>query len=338
MLNIAVVGYGFWGPLLVRNFQKNPDAQVVAVVDGDVGQRNRVMGEHPSIAVYESTDDLYASQMPLDAVAIATPLSTHFDLALQALDEGYHVFVEKPMAASAKEAEEINEVANASGLVVGVDHTFVYDSSITKLKMQIATQEIGDLWYMDLEWANVGTNLPPSLGVLEDFGPHPIAIMLHLLGEKFKPRSVQAIGQRVMDNGPNKCANMYVMLELDHLALAHMSLSWLSPRKIRRVVVGGSQFVSEYSMGDEYPLLNRYYGHSHLLPSTGMKLKDLKGSDVLLMPPPPGEPLYGVTDEFVQRALGNKNYGISTGDNGVEVCKIIDAANESYVNGAKVKL
>lgn len=235
MVNIAVLGYGYWGPNLVRNFQETKDASVVSCFDMNPDRLAQVKSKYPGIQTTTSYDDVLKDPS-IDAVVISTPVATHYDFARKAMEHGKHVLVEKPATASVAEAEKLVEIAEKRNLTFMVDHTFIYTGAVRKMKEIIARGDLGDLYYFDSVRINLGL-FQRDVNVLWDLAPHDIAILTHLIDDQ--PVSVCANGACHIGNGIENVA--YLTVYFNSGLIAHFHNNWLAPVKIRTVMVGGSK-------------------------------------------------------------------------------------------------
>jgi predicted dehydrogenase len=240
MFNIGVVGYGYWGPNLVRNFSEADDATVVTVCDYDEKRLALAQRRHPGIAVTSQYEQILADPQ-IDVVAIATPVSSHFDLALQALLAGKHVFVEKPLTQSAEEGERLVEEADKRNLVLHVDHTFVYTGAVQKIGEMTARGDLGDIFYYDSVRINLGL-FQRDVDVLWDLAVHDFSIMDYLF--KTKPIAVSATGTNHVRGKPINIA--FLTLFFADSSVAHLHVNWLAPVKVRRTLIGGSKRMIVY--------------------------------------------------------------------------------------------
>jgi predicted dehydrogenase len=232
-VRVGVIGYGYWGPNLVRNFAEASGARVVAVSDLRPDRLATVRDRHPAVRLTTDLRDLLADPS-VDAVAIATPVSTHHSLAMAALQAGKHVLVEKPLALTSAQAEELIEAADRLGLVLMVDHTFVYTGAVQKIKELVDSGGLGRLYYYDSVRANLGL-FQQDVSVLWDLAVHDLAIMDHLLGT---PSMVSAVGAAHIPGRPMNTAYLTCVFEDD--LIAHCHVNWLAPVKIRRSLIGGA--------------------------------------------------------------------------------------------------
>lgn len=233
-MNFGVIGYGYWGPNVVRNLASLPGSQVIAVADLDAGARARAQRAHPSIEVTSRPDDVLLSTR-IDAVAIVSPVWTHYELAKKALSNGKHVFVEKPFTTNSAQAEELIELAQKRNLRIMVDHTFLFTGAVRKMRELIDTGELGKLYYYDSTRVNLGL-LQHDVNVLWDLAPHDLSIMDYLL--KATPEGISATGQ----NHLNEHADVaYMTLYFPESVIAHINVNWLSPVKVRMTLIGGEK-------------------------------------------------------------------------------------------------
>ncbi len=235
MLRIAVVGYGYWGPNLVRNFQELPEAEVVAVSDLRPERLAQVHARYPTIRTAADIQSVL-DDPTVDAVVIATPVSTHFPLALQALRAGKHVLVEKPVASSSSEAQQLIEEAAKRRLTLMVDHTFVYSGAVGKIRDLLVQQRLGEILYYDSVRVNLGL-VQHDVDVLWDLAVHDLSIMDFVLDQR--PTAVSATGVQHVQGRPASMA--YLTCHFDGYLLAHFHVNWLAPVKIRRTMIGGTK-------------------------------------------------------------------------------------------------
>jgi len=234
-VNLAVVGLGYWGPNLVRNFHEIENCRVAMACDANEARLAVIKRRYPHLQTTTKYADL-VGERDIDAIAIATPVDTHFGLARQALEHGKHVLVEKPLCTTVAEGEELVRIAQRCSKILMVDHTFLYAGAVRKAKELIAKSEIGDVYYFDSVRINLGL-FRPDVNVMWDLAPHDISIAQYLLGEE--PVAVSVLGR---DFGDNKIACIaYMTLNYPSGVIAHIQVSWLSPVKIRRIIIGGSK-------------------------------------------------------------------------------------------------
>lgn len=234
MIGVGLIGYGYWGPNLARCFADGEDSRLVGIHDRDPAARERAKRRHPGALICSEVADLLA-RSDLEAVAIATPVHTHFDLALAALRAGKHVLLEKPMTRTAREAVQLVEEAERRGLVLMVDHTFVYTPAVRKIRELLAAGDLGALHYYDSTRINLGL-FQSDVNVVWDLAVHDLAILDHLLDER--PASIAAQAARHVLDSPESMA--FVTLTFPSGTVAHVNVNWLAPVKMRRTLIGGS--------------------------------------------------------------------------------------------------
>ncbi len=234
MLKLGVIGYGYWGPNIVRNFSSQPDCRVVAICDKNPNSVARALDRDPSVYATSDPDDVTGSP-EIDAVAIVTPASTHYELAKQALENGKHVFVEKPFTATSAQGEELIALADRKNLVIMVDHTFLFTGAVRKIKELVDGGTLGPLYYYDSTRVNLGL-FQHDVNVIWDLAPHDLSIMDHLIG--LEPELVVATGGAHL-NGMEDVA--YMTLYFPNNVIAHINVNWLSPVKVRTTLIGGQR-------------------------------------------------------------------------------------------------
>jgi predicted dehydrogenase len=243
MVNIGVIGCGYWGPNLIRNLSKLRDCRVVAVADQKPERLASVLHHNPGMKTTTVARELVESDS-IDAIAIATPISTHFELASTCLNHGKHVLIEKPIATTRAQALELIRLSKAHQKVLMVDHTFIYSGAVRKLREIIDSGELGDIYYYDSVRLNLGL-FQPDVNVLWDLAPHDFSLMTYLLDKK--PIRVTASGSSpVCWQGWKRESIAYVTVALEDSAIAHFHLNWLSPVKLRRTLIGGSRKMVVY--------------------------------------------------------------------------------------------
>jgi predicted dehydrogenase len=239
-INIGVIGYGYWGPNLVRNFMELPDAEVKMVSDFRAELLAKAQARYPTIQVTTNCQDIF-NNPEIHAVAIATPVSSHFDLALAALQAGKHVMVEKPMAVSSEQGQKLIDEAERRQLILMVDHTFVYTGAVRKMRDLVVNRTIGDIYYYDSVRVNLGL-FQHDVNVIWDLAVHDLSIMDYVLPSQ--PYAVSATG---MSHVPGKVENLaYLTLFFEDNLMAHINVNWLAPVKVRRTMIGGSQRMIVY--------------------------------------------------------------------------------------------
>jgi predicted dehydrogenase len=240
VVNIGIVGYGYWGPNLVRNFAETPGAAVAAVSDLDPAKLAVVKRRYPAVTTTTDCCDLL-NDPQVHAIAIATPVHTHFELALAALRAGKHVWLEKPMTETSDQARQLIAEAQARQRVLLVDHTFIYTGAVAKMAQLIRNGDLGRIYYYDSIRVNLGL-FQRDVSVISDLAVHDFSILDHLLNEH--PVAVSASGTNHFFGTPENLA--YVTLFYESGTIAHANVSWLAPVKVRQILVGGSKKMITY--------------------------------------------------------------------------------------------
>ena len=240
MIGIGVIGYGYWGPNLVRNFNEVIGARVIAVSDLSEARRKQVELRYPAVKVTSDYRELLHDSK-IDAIVIATPVGSHFDLATQALHAGKHVLVEKPLAASGEQGELLIQEAGRCKRMLMVDHTFVYTGAVRKIKEIIDSAKLGQLYYYDSVRVNLGL-FQHDVNVLWDLAVHDLAIMDYVLAAR--PCAVGATGIAHVPGKPKDVA--YLTCFFENNLIAHFHVNWLSPVKVRKTLIGGAQQMIVY--------------------------------------------------------------------------------------------
>src|SRR5438270_2201600 len=239
-ITVGVVGCGYWGPNLIRNFVENEEAVLRWVSAKDARHLDKVARRYPAARASTNYEELLADPR-LDAVAVATPVATHFEFARRALEAGKHVLVEKPFTASVREAEALIELADSHRLALMVDHTFIYTGAVRKIKELVTDGGIGDLLYFDSVRINLGL-FQRDINVVWDLAPHDLSIMDYVVGRRAV--ALSATGSCHIEPGIENIA--YVQLRFDDSLIANFHFNWLSPVKIRRTLIAGSRRMIVY--------------------------------------------------------------------------------------------
>ena len=330
MINIGIIGYGYWGPNLVRNFNGNKNFNVAKVADCRDERLSALQRIYPNIVTTTNTEDVINDKF-IDAVAIATPVFTHYKLAKAALENGKHVILEKPMTSTSQEAEELIELALKKGLSLMVDHTFLYTGAVQKIKQIIDSDAIGNIRYLDSTRINLGL-FQPDINVLWDLAPHDISILTHLIKEK--PYSLNATG--VSHTGNNLENIAYLTVNFESGFIAHFNCSWTSPVKIRLILIGGDKKMIVFNDLEPTEKIKIY--------DTGYNIKndedkerllvDYRSGDIFIPKTPSTEALALMAEDFAQSILNKKN-PVSDFNSGLSVVKILEASNLSIKNTGK---
>jgi predicted dehydrogenase len=240
VVHVGLIGYGYWGPNLLRNFAELPGSQVIGVSDVRPERLELVRARYPAVRTSTNWLDLIGDPS-IDAIAVATPVSTHFDLAMKALQAGKHVLVEKPLTANSGEAIRLIEEAERRKLVLMVDHTFVYTGAVRKIRELVAEGKVGEVYYYDSVRVNLGL-FQHEVDVMWDLAVHDLAIMIHVLA--CEPSAIAATGMKHFQGGKENIA--YITAFFEGSMIAHINVNWLAPVKVRRTMIGGSRQMIVY--------------------------------------------------------------------------------------------
>ncbi|MBI2759423.1 MAG: Gfo/Idh/MocA family oxidoreductase [Chloroflexi bacterium] len=328
-LKVGIIGYGYWGPNLARNFYELPTSDLVAVADRKEDQLKRAQSKYPQVKLTNDYQELF--KMGLDGVVISTPPKTHFQIAKDCLLHDLHVLIEKPMTLNSRDGEELIELAEARGLTLMVGHTFEYNSAVQALKKYIASRELGDLYYLDTARLNLGLFQRDS-NVLWDLAPHDISILLYLLDKK--PVSVSAQGMPCVIPGIYDVA--YLNLIFPDNLTAYVHVSWLDPCKVRRVTVVGSKKMAVYNDMESEGKIKIYDKGIDAPDYTngfGEFQYNYRSGDITIPNIHFAEPLREECMHFID-SIANHTEPKSSGHSGLRVTKILEAAQRSIVNGS----
>lgn len=333
-VRIGLIGCGYWGPNLVRNFNETQGARMAICCDIRQERLDFIKNRYPSIEV--SNDYTKVIKDPeIDAIAIATPIHTHYKLAKAALMNGKHVLVEKPMTTRTRDASKLIEIAQKENKILMVDHTFIYTGAVRKIKEIIESGEIGKIYYFDSVRINLGL-FQHDVNVIWDLAPHDISIMDHIICEK--PLRVRAVGNSHIDNMIENIA--YIHIEFENDLSAHFHINWLAPVKVRRIIIGGSKKMIVYDDNEPSEKVKVY--------DKGVSIKEDKESiyqtliqyrtgDMYAPKLDQTEALSLECAHFID-CIKNKRKPITDGETGLKVVKILQAAQDSISNGKRKRL
>lgn len=241
MVNVAVIGLGYWGPNLVRNLGELPEVNLKTVCDLSSERLDKIQKRYPWVRVTQKSEDVF-NDPAIDAVALATPVFTHFALAERALLAGKHVLVEKPLASTSEQARRLVTLAREKNRVLMVDHVFLYTPAVRKIKEVIESGELGDILYFDSVRVNLGL-FQSDINVVWDLAPHDLSIMDYVL--PVQPESVQAMGARHAHADFENIA--YIHFNFPNDLVAHFHVNWMAPVKIRQILIGGTKKMVVYN-------------------------------------------------------------------------------------------
>jgi predicted dehydrogenase len=334
MVKVGIIGFGYWGPNLVRNFNLNSDCKVVAVADRREDRLTELSRHYSDVKCHINEDDLINTE-EIDAVIIATPVSTHFALAKKALLKGKHVLLEKPMTSSVIEAEALIDLAKQRNLLLMVDHTFLYTGAVLKMKQLIDDGILGNIKYLDSTRINLGL-FQPDINVLWDLAPHDISILNYIMSEE--PYSVNATGITHTNNDIENIA--YLTINYKSGFIAHFNCSWTSPVKLRTILIGGDKKMILYNDLEATEKVKIYdSGYNHTKNEDKNRfLVDYRVGDIHVPKLNTNEALLEMANDFISCILENKaprsSYKI-----GLDVVKILEASDKSIKNnGCEVRL
>jgi len=334
-LNIGVVGCGYWGPNLVRNFKQSPDCHLKVLCDTSESRLNHMRRLYPDLGTTQKFEDLL-NDNELDAVVIATPVRFHYTMAKAALSVGKHVFIEKPMARTEAEAAELVSLAERQGLVLMVGHTFLFSPAVRRMKEIINAGDIGEVQYIAARRLNLGL-FQKDINVAWDLAPHDISILLHLLDEL--PLSVSCQGSSHVTRGIEDVTMMHLNFRKNRCAFIHNS--WLDPKKVRQMTVVGSQRMIVYDDTEPLEKLKIYDARVEVPPHYDTFAEftySYHYGDSYVPYVKQDEPLKLECQHFLE-CITEGSVPITNGRLGLEVVKILEASSESLrQHGASVNL
>jgi predicted dehydrogenase len=333
-LRIGVIGAGYWGPNLIRNFNACSLTEVAAVCDSNPARLEAIGRTNRELKLVGSVDELLAAGV--DAVAIATPVSTHFVLASQCLEAGKHVLVEKPLAATVSEAQALQEIATRAGRVLMVDHTYLFNNSIRLIKQIVDAGELGELLYVDSVRINLGL-FQRDVNVIWDLAPHDLSIIEYVLGRQ--PRSISASGCGHVDPDVEDIA--YINVDYGGGVLANIHVNWLSPVKVRQMIFAGTRkslILNELNTVEPVKIYDRGIEVAESLEQRRRLMVNYRSGDILSPQIESGEALRSVAAHFAE-CIRDGTTPISDGRLGVRVVRMLESATRSIrAQGGRVVL
>lgn len=333
MIKMGVIGCGYWGPNLIRNFQNNAEVEIMAMADLDPQRLDRVGNLYQSVR--RTTDARSIIDDPaLDAIVVATPVASHFPLGMAALEAGKHLFLEKPMAASSEQCERLLEAAEKRGLHIMVGHTFLFSPAVRAIGKMIAAGDLGEVFYVSITRVNLGL-FQQDVNVVWDLAPHDVAMLTHLFGAA--PSVVSATGRSYVqvDKGIEDVA--FLTLEFPGRQLAHVHVSWLDPNKIRRATFVGSRKMLVYDDVDPTEKIKVYDKGVEKQPhyeNFGEFQLTLRSGDIYVPRVDTTEPLKIEAQHFVDVIKG-RTESISSGRHGLAVVRVLEKACLSVKNDGR---
>lgn len=321
-MKVGIIGLGYWGPNLVRNFLTQNDVEKVVACDVREDRLKSISQKFPNVALSKNCEETLKGDC--DLIVIATPVASHYPIAKKALENNKHIWVEKPFTASVAEAEELIEIAESRNLKIFVDHTFIYNGAVIKMKELIEKNELGDILYFDSERINLGL-FQKDVNVIWDLAPHDLSIMQFILGKKAKAISANGIANF---NGRENIAHISIYFEDN--CFAHFHVNWISPVKIRRMIVGGTKKMLVYDDMENFEKIKVY--------DSGVDIKSPEGIHEALVQ-------YRIGDMFSPKviqtealslgarecidAIKQNRQPLTSGYDGLEVVKLLEASDKS---------
>jgi predicted dehydrogenase len=323
VLRIGVIGYGYWGPNIVRNFHDQARSRVVAVCDKSANAQRRVRQSHADIRVTADQNELLTAT-DIDAVAVVTPVWTHYELAKTALENGKHVFVEKPFTCTTDQAEELIELADRKKLKIMVDHTFLFTGAVKRIRQLIEEGTLGDLYYYDSTRVNLGL-FQHDVNVIWDLAPHDLSIMHNLIKEK--PEALVATGEQHL-NGVADVA--FITLYYPNNLIGHINVNWLSPVKVRTTLIGGEKKMLVWNDLEADEKIKIYDKGVQMTNGEGVYqlLVSYRSGDMWAPRIEQVEALHVEAAYFVDCILHDKR-PVNDGEAGLHVVRLLQAADES---------
>jgi predicted dehydrogenase len=330
-IGIGIVGYGYWGPNLVRNFASSESASVIGVSDLDPAKLSTCMRRHPEISTTSDFRELLRNPK-VDAIAIATPVHTHFELAQAALNAGKHVLVEKPLAQTSDQVRRLVDEADRRGLTLMVDHTFLYTPAVQKIRELMLQDQLGEVYYYDSIRSSLGL-FQSDVNVIWDLAVHDLSIIQYLLDED--PIAVSATGSCHVAGSPESMA--HITLFFESKCVAHVSVNWLSPIKVRQTFVGGSKKMVVYDdleptekikVYDKGITLNAQAENAHQM-RIGYRAGDMWAPYISTK-----EALQTEVEHFVECVTTGAT-PVSDGLSGLRVIEVLEAASRSIADQGK---
>ena len=321
-MKVGIIGLGYWGPNLVRNFLAHPDVKSVIACDINEARLKTISHKFPSAKLSNNCEETISGES--DLIVIATPVATHYPIAKKALQNGKHLWVEKPFTADIAEAEELIELAESKNLKIFVDHTFIYNGAVIKMKELVDKNELGNILYFDSERINLGL-FQKDVNVIWDLAPHDLSIMQYILRKKAKAISANGIANF---NGKENIA--HISIYFDDNCFAHFHVNWVSPVKIRRMIVGGDKKMMVYDDMENFEKIKVY--------DSGIEMKETEKIHEALVQYRIGDMFSPKVNQTEALALGAREcitaiqqnrQPLTSGQDGLEVVKLLEASDKS---------
>lgn len=325
MIGVAIIGYGYWGPNLARCFAETDGCRLMAVCDRSPDALARAAKRHPYVRLLSDWREALEDPQ-IDAVAIATPVRTHYEIANAALQAGRHVLVEKPMTETSAQGRMLLETAERRGLTLMVDHTFVYSPAVVKMKELVAADDLGEVYYYDSTRINLGL-FQQDVNVIWDLAVHDLSILQYVLNSR--PTAVSANGVSHVHGAPENMAHLSLYLESG--AVAHLNVNWLAPRKVRQVFVGGSRKMivwDDLEVSEKIKVYDRGVNLTDKVEDLYSMLVSYRIGDMWAPRLATTEPLIAEAAHFVD-CINTGKRPITDGRLGLQVVEMLEAATRS---------
>jgi predicted dehydrogenase len=323
LVRFGVVGYGYWGPKVIRNLDLLEEAKVVAICDKSAASRRKAERLYSGVTVTDDANELMTSP-DIDAIAVVTPVWTHYELAKAALENGKHIFVEKPFTSNSAQAEELIALAAQKNLKIMVDHTFLFTPAVQKIKQLLQEGELGKLYYYDSTRVNLGL-FQHDVNVIWDLAPHDLSIMDHLIVES--PEAIVATGQTHLNSHEDIA---FITLYFPDKVVAHLNVNWLSPVKVRTTMIGGEKKMLVWNDIEADEKVKVYDRGVNISSTEGVYnlLVNYRSGDMWAPRIEQAEALTRELAYFVDCIVNDKT-PINDGKAGLRVVKMLEAASES---------
>ena len=330
MFKVGVIGCGYWGPNLVRNFMGHPSVEKVFCYDKDKGRLSFIKRRFPMVETTVDFNEMVKNP-EIDVIAIATPVFTHFPIAKEAIEQGKDVLVEKPLTSKSNEAENLIELAEKKGKKLMVDHTFIYTGAVKKIKEIISNGEIGNIMYFDSVRVNLGL-FQHDINVIWDLAPHDISIMEYVMNKK--PKAVSAVGVNHFSQFEDVA---YLTVYFDGKCLAHFHVNWLAPVKVRNILIGGTKKMILYDDTQPSEKIKVYDKGVEISTKEDIyeTLIQYRTGDMYTPKLDTTEALTGVVNEFLS-SIEEDRSPLTDGLSGLNVVKILEASEQSIKNNGKI--
>ena len=329
MIRLGVIGYGYWGPQIVRNFHEAAGCEVATICDRSADSLRRAKQAYPHIRLTSDPCEILKST-DVDAIAIVTPVWTHYELAKAALQEGKHVFVEKPFTSNGTQAEELIDLAESKNLRIMVDHTFLFTGAVKKIRQLVDEGTLGKLYYYDSTRVNLGL-FQHDVNVIWDLAPHDLSIVDQLIDDK--PEVVIATGQKHL-NGLEDLA--FITIYFRNSIIAHINVNWLSPVKVRTTLIGGEKKMLVWNDLEADEKIKIYDKGVNITNGQGVRelLVSYRSGDMWSPKVEQTEALRAETKYFVE-CIATQKKPFNDGAAGLRVVRMLEAANQSLQQGGR---